>query len=63
MKLYELTVHEIVDKLKTGEITSEELVKSYFERIKEKIKKITIALDKVTKISYNKGTKKGKNKL
>lgn len=36
MKLYELTVHEIVEKLQSGEITSEELVKSYFERIKEK---------------------------
>ena len=36
MKLYELTVHEIVEKLQSGEITSEELVKSYFDRIKEK---------------------------
>ena len=36
MKLYELTVHEIVDKLNSGEITSEELVISYFDRIKEK---------------------------
>ena len=36
MKLYELTVHEIVDKLNSGEITSEELVVSYFDRIKEK---------------------------
>ena len=36
MKLYELTVHEMVEKLQSGEITSEELVKSYFDRIKEK---------------------------
>ncbi len=36
MKLYEYTVHELVDMLEKGEITSEELTKSYFERIKEK---------------------------
>ena len=36
MELYELTVHELVDKLEKGEITSEEITRSYFERIKEK---------------------------
>ncbi len=36
MELYELTVHELVDKLEKNEITSEEIVKSYFNRIKEK---------------------------
>lgn len=36
MELYELTVHELVDKLEKGEITSEEITKSYFDRIKEK---------------------------
>ena len=36
MELYEYTVHELSEKLQTGEITSEELVKSYFDRIKEK---------------------------
>ena len=36
MELYELTVHELTQKLENGEITSEEIVKSYFERIKEK---------------------------
>ena len=36
MELFEYTVHEIADKLEAGEITSEELVKSYFDRIKEK---------------------------
>lgn len=30
---------------------------------KQKIKKITITLDKVTKIRYNKGTKKGKQNM
>jgi len=36
MELYEYTVHELTEKLESGEITSEELVKSYFDRIKEK---------------------------
>jgi len=36
MKLYESTVHELVDKLEKGEVTSEEIVRSYFDRIKEK---------------------------
>ena len=36
MELYELTVHELVDKLEKGEVTSEEITRSYFDRIKEK---------------------------
>ncbi len=36
MKLYEYTVHELVDMLEKGEVTSEEITRSYFERIKEK---------------------------
>lgn len=36
MKFYELTAKELSDKLETREITSEEIVKSYFERIREK---------------------------
>jgi len=36
MKLYELTAHELMDKLASGEVTSEEITKSYFDRIKEK---------------------------
>ena len=36
MELYEYTVHELIDKLESGEITSYELVKSYFDRIQEK---------------------------
>jgi aspartyl-tRNA(Asn)/glutamyl-tRNA(Gln) amidotransferase subunit A len=35
MELYEYTVHELAEKLEKGEITSEELTKSYFSRIKE----------------------------
>lgn len=36
MELYELTVHELVDKLEKGETTSEEITKSYFDRIQQK---------------------------
>ena len=36
MELYELTAHELMEKLEAGEITSEEITKRYFERIKEK---------------------------
>ena len=36
MELYELTVHELVEKLEKGEVTSVEITKSYFDRIKEK---------------------------
>ena len=35
MKLYEYTVHELVEKLEKGEVTSEEITRSYFDRIKE----------------------------
>jgi len=36
MELYELTVHELADKLEAGEVTATEITKSYFDRIKEK---------------------------
>ncbi len=36
MELYEYTVHELIEKLEKGEVTSEEITKSYFDRIKEK---------------------------
>ena len=36
MNLYDLTVHELVDKLKNKEITLEDVNKSYIERINEK---------------------------
>ena len=35
MELYEYTVHELVDMLEKNEITSEEIVKSYLNRIKD----------------------------
>ena len=36
MELYEYTVHELVEKLEKKEITSKEITKSYFDRIKQK---------------------------
>ena len=36
MELYELTVHELRDKLAKNEITAEEITKSYIKRIEEK---------------------------
>ena len=36
MELYEYTIHEIAEKLEKQEVTSYDLVKSYFDRIKEK---------------------------
>ncbi len=36
MELYEYTVHEIAEKLEKNEVTSYDLVKSYFDRIREK---------------------------
>jgi aspartyl-tRNA(Asn)/glutamyl-tRNA(Gln) amidotransferase subunit A len=36
MELYELTVHELMDKLNKNEITSEDITRSYVSRINEK---------------------------
>ena len=36
MKLYEYTVHELIEKMEKAEVTSEEITRSYFDRIKEK---------------------------
>ena len=36
MELYELTVHELIEKLDKNEITSEDVIKSYSKRIEEK---------------------------
>ena len=40
MNLYELTVHELIEKLDKKEITSEEIVNEYIERINEKEKDV-----------------------
>jgi len=63
MELYELTVHELIEKLDKNEITSEDIVKSYSKRIEEKEDDvqafITItteeALEKAKKIDRAKG--------
>ena len=36
MELYELTVHELLEKLEKNEITPEDITKSYIERINNK---------------------------
>ena len=36
MELYELTVHELIEKLQKNEVTSSQITKAYFDRIKEK---------------------------
>ena len=38
MNLYELTVHELIEKLDNNETTSEEITKSYIDRIMKKKK-------------------------
>ena len=40
MNLYELTVHELIEKLDKKEITPEEITKSYVDRINEKEKDV-----------------------
>ncbi|MBO4816090.1 MAG: Asp-tRNA(Asn)/Glu-tRNA(Gln) amidotransferase subunit GatA [Clostridia bacterium] len=40
MKLYELTVHELLDKLDKKEITVEDITKSYIDRINDKEKDV-----------------------
>lgn len=40
MELYELTVHELLEKLKNKETTIEEITKSYLDRIDEKEKDV-----------------------
>ena len=40
MEIYDYTVHELIEKLEKREITSEEIVRSYYDRIKEKDSKV-----------------------
>ncbi len=65
MELYELTVHELVDKLEKNEITSEDIVKSYSKRIAEKEKDVqafvTVTTD--TAMEKSKNTDREKSKL
>ncbi len=49
MELYELTVHELVEKLEKNEITPEEIIKSYSKRIDEKENKINAFVTRTDK--------------
>ena len=40
MNLFELTVHELIEKLNKNEITSEDIIKSYIDRINDKEKDV-----------------------
>ena len=64
MELYELTVHELVDKLNKNEITSEDIVKSYANRINEKENDVqafvTTILDEALEKSKNVNRTKSK---
>lgn len=57
MELYELTVHELIEKLDKNEITSEDIAKSYSKRIDEKEKDVqafvTITKDEALEKSKN----------
>ena len=57
MKLYELTVHELMEKLEKNEITSEDIIKSYSKRIDEKEKDVqafvTVTADEALKQAEN----------
>lgn len=48
MELYELTVHELRDKLAKKEITSEEITKSFINRIEEKEPDVKAFVNKTT---------------
>ena len=71
MELYEYTVHELMDMLEKNEIKSEEIVKSYFDRIKEKDPEVKAyvstleneALEKARKVDEDRKTGKTVSKL
>ena len=55
MELYELTVHELMDKLNKKEITSEDITKSYVSRINEKENNIEAFIYDYTKRKRERG--------
>ena len=65
MELYELTVHELIEKLDKKEITSEDIVKSYSERIDEKEKDIQafVTVTKEAALEKAKSVDRTKSKL
>ena len=54
MELYELTVHELRDKLAKKEITSEDITKSYIKRIEEKEPEVDAFITKTLEDAKNK---------
>ena len=54
MELYELTVHELRDKLNKKEITSEDITKSYANRIKQKENSVEAFVTVLSKEAENK---------
>ena len=54
MELYELTVHELRDKLNKKEITSEDITKSYANRIKQKANSVEAFVTVLSKEAENK---------
>jgi len=65
MELYELTVHELVEKLNKNEITSEDIIKSYSKRIDEKEKDVQafVTLTTDTALEKAKNADRTKSKL
>lgn len=57
MKLYEYTVHELVEKMEKGEVTSEEITRSYFDRIKEKDGDVKAYISTLEEDAINKAKK------
>lgn len=67
MDITELTVHELIEKKKNKELTSEEIVKSYSKRIDEKEKDVkafvTISTDEALKQAKEKDKTKSKSEF
>ena len=71
MEITELTVHELKDKLESGELTSYDITKAYADRIKEKEKNVQAfvteltdsALEKAKEIDEKRSKKETKSEL
>ena len=57
MKLYEYTVHELIEKMEKAEVTSEEITRSYFDRIKEKDSAVKAYISTLEEEAINKARK------
>ena len=62
MELYELTVHELLDKLSKKEITLEDITKSYINRIKEKEDEVEAFVTVLSEEAENKSKEIDKKK-